>query len=42
MTETGAAQDYLRDEKTYLAHVRKLWDAAWPAGVARTLTYPSG
>lgn len=37
-----AQQDYLRDEASYLAHVRRLWDAAWPASVPRDPVYPLG
>ena len=40
MTENKITPDYMRDEHSYLAHVRALQDAAWPTGVPREPIFP--
>ena len=39
---SGQGPDYLRDEESYLAHVRVLQSELWPSGVPREPVFPLG
>ena len=39
---SGQGPDYLRDEESYLAHVRALQSELWPSGVPREPVFPLG
>ena len=39
---SGQVPDYLRDEESYLAHVRALQSELWPSGVPREPVFPLG
>jgi long-chain acyl-CoA synthetase len=39
---SGQMPDYLRDEESYLAHVRALQSKLWPSGVPREPVFPLG
>jgi acyl-CoA synthetase (AMP-forming)/AMP-acid ligase II len=39
---SGQGPDYLRDEESYLAHVRALQSELWPSGVPREPDFPLG
>ncbi|HEX2888898.1 AMP-binding protein [Vineibacter terrae] len=42
MNQEGPSPDYMRDEQSYLAHVRALQGALWPADAPRDPVFPLG